>query len=294
MAWTTGWRRLRAHSDDEFREAVDKANELLAAGDLFAKQIEPEPAEEGPPVWALAEGRGRRRHSTASVAILAQAILAQAISCSNVRMIFLRHELFWFCLVQVSTTQFCWCPLAFITRARLMMQSTQMCPIRHYKTFLQSAVLLMVLFPTSTSSMEEGFEAILAGKLSQNQASLGALASIPMLTVSCHSHNQRQPLQTRFQVLNRSLAVLQLASPHWKLVQPQLHAVLARQDLGPCFDRLTAPQPLGPMTQGHLKITGSQDADSINSQAQMMKMLEVPFSYVFLRTLPCRRVRMAQ
>ena len=35
------------------------------------------------------------------------AILAQAISCSNVRMNFLRHELFWFCLVQVSTTQCC-------------------------------------------------------------------------------------------------------------------------------------------------------------------------------------------
>ena len=44
------------------------------------------------------------------------AIVDQAISCSNVRMIFLRHELFWFCLVQVSTTQFCWFPPAFIAR----------------------------------------------------------------------------------------------------------------------------------------------------------------------------------
>ena len=35
-------------------------------------------------------------------------------------------------------------------RARLMMQSTQLCPIRHYKTSLQTLVLLMVLFPTST------------------------------------------------------------------------------------------------------------------------------------------------
>ena len=26
QAWTTGWRRLRAHSDDEFREAVTSAN----------------------------------------------------------------------------------------------------------------------------------------------------------------------------------------------------------------------------------------------------------------------------
>ena len=38
------------------------------------------------------------------------AIMAQTISCSSVRMILLRHELFWFCLVQVSTTQFCCFP----------------------------------------------------------------------------------------------------------------------------------------------------------------------------------------
>ena len=44
------------------------------------------------------------------------AILAQAISCSNVRMIFLRHELFWFCLVQVSTTQFCCFPPFLMAR----------------------------------------------------------------------------------------------------------------------------------------------------------------------------------
>ena len=33
-AWTTGWRPLRAQSDDDFREAVAKANELDATGDL--------------------------------------------------------------------------------------------------------------------------------------------------------------------------------------------------------------------------------------------------------------------
>ena len=32
------------------------------------------------------------------------AISAQAISCSNVRIGFLRHELFWFCPVPLSTT----------------------------------------------------------------------------------------------------------------------------------------------------------------------------------------------
>ena len=32
---------------------------------------------------------------------------SRAISCSNVHGVFPVHELFWFCLVQVSTTQFC-------------------------------------------------------------------------------------------------------------------------------------------------------------------------------------------
>ena len=111
----------------------------------------------------------------------------------------------------------------------------------------------------ATSSMEERLEALV-----------------------CRSHNQRQPLQTIFQVSNKSLAVSQHGSPHWKLVQPLLPAFLARQDLGPYLDRFTAPQPQGPMTQGHLKNAGRQDADSINSQVQMMKMLEVPFSFGFL------------
>ena len=42
------------------------------------------------------------------------AILAQASSFSNVRTILLRHELFWFCLVQVSTAQFRCLPLVLM------------------------------------------------------------------------------------------------------------------------------------------------------------------------------------
>ena len=62
-----------------------------------------------------------------------------------------------------------------------------MCPNHHYKTFLQTLVLLMVLCPTSrvgvrpTSSMKEKFEASLARKPSQFEAHLGALASISTL-----------------------------------------------------------------------------------------------------------------
>ena len=55
QVWTTGWRHLRAHIDAEFREAVEEANELHATGDLFARQIEPEPAPADSVEWATAE-----------------------------------------------------------------------------------------------------------------------------------------------------------------------------------------------------------------------------------------------
>ena len=55
QAWTTGWSRLRARGDAEFREAVEKANELHAIGALFAREIVPKFAPEDPVDWAMAE-----------------------------------------------------------------------------------------------------------------------------------------------------------------------------------------------------------------------------------------------
>ena len=52
---STGWRRLRAHNDGAFRDAVEEAAALHAHDELFAKHITPEPAVEGPPMWAMAE-----------------------------------------------------------------------------------------------------------------------------------------------------------------------------------------------------------------------------------------------
>ena len=67
-AWTTGWRRLRAHGDAHFKEAVAEAAALHAHDELFAKHIEPEPAPEDPVDWAMARGahdggRGRLSRS---------------------------------------------------------------------------------------------------------------------------------------------------------------------------------------------------------------------------------------
>ena len=53
--WSTGWRQLRADSNDEFDAAVAHATELHAEGELFARHIEPEPAPEDPVEWAMAE-----------------------------------------------------------------------------------------------------------------------------------------------------------------------------------------------------------------------------------------------
>ena len=55
QAWTTGWRRWRAHSDAHFKEAVAEAAALHAHDELFSKHIEPEPAPEDPVEWAMAE-----------------------------------------------------------------------------------------------------------------------------------------------------------------------------------------------------------------------------------------------
>ena len=55
QAWTTGWSRLRAHSNDEFEAAVAEAAALHAHDELFSRLIEPEPATEDPVDWAMAE-----------------------------------------------------------------------------------------------------------------------------------------------------------------------------------------------------------------------------------------------
>ena len=55
QAWITGWSRLRAGSNAEFRQAVAEAAALYAHDELFSRHIEPEPAPENPVEWAMAE-----------------------------------------------------------------------------------------------------------------------------------------------------------------------------------------------------------------------------------------------
>ena len=55
QAWTTGWHRLCAGSNAEFRDAVTEAAALHSRDELFSRHIEPEPAPEDPVDWAMAE-----------------------------------------------------------------------------------------------------------------------------------------------------------------------------------------------------------------------------------------------
>ena len=92
--------------DQKTMQAVDFLAEKYEIFEETMKKVTP---EEGDVLFAVAYEAVEDR--------LSVAILGQAISCSNVRMIFLRHELYWFCLVQVSTTHFCCFPPVLMARA---------------------------------------------------------------------------------------------------------------------------------------------------------------------------------
>ena len=62
-------------------------------------------------------------------------------------------------------------------------------------------------------------------------------------------------------------------------MQPQHQMYPVRQDPGLHSNKLTAPQPQGPMAQAHLMTTEAQDADLILPQALLMNMREVPSYY---------------
>ena len=112
------------------------------------------------------------------------------------------------------------------------------------------------------------------------------IAQIPTLTnwmsrvdslITKHSEILRLDLQ-RWNIISAPSAHDCAKSKH---MQPQHPLYPVRHDPGPRSNKLMAPQPQGPMAQGHLTTTGTQDADLILSQALMMNMHEVPSYYSF-------------
>ena len=82
------------------RELMDLESYTACPSLLHASSFTEGPARPLPSITMHAAGAS----ACSNVSV---AILAQAISCLNVRGVFPVHELFLFCLVQVSTTQFC-------------------------------------------------------------------------------------------------------------------------------------------------------------------------------------------
>ena len=221
-------------------------------------------------------------------------ILAQAISCSNVRTLFLRHELFWFCLVQVSTTQFCCFPPAFMACVDDG-SNVSISPLPSTSSnFGSLGGSGPDLHGMGHRSYDAQFKELRDWYHSCGDSQTSKMTSKPSVTlwVSAHpglpmsnrSSIPSLPRWSHLQRWNRMLTPSNRMSPlslhacaRSKQVQPLLQAFPAQQELGLYQDRLIALQPQGPIAQGHLTTAGTQDADVILSQTQMMKMLEVPF-----------------
>ena len=149
---------------------------------------------------------------------------------------------FCFCLVQVFRTQFCCLHPAFMANARPfddaehanVPNSLVQDLSSNFGSFDGSVADLERVGARATSTMEENSKKDLLSsiyiseRLDRFPCSYKDLPDLK--TVSCHSHNQWLPLQTRLQALNMSSAASQLALPHWKLVLLPPQVSPARQD----------------------------------------------------------------
>ena len=176
---------------------------------------------------------------------------------------FLRHELFWFSLVQVSTTQLCWFPLAFM--AHIDDASHRPEPISLVQLTPSNLVFLMVpaltltvwspaLVPHQMRRSIPSFQNCLTSMCSSHRF---LFSRVGCLEWNHMSQLLFEDLRLDSQSWNRTSALSAHACARSKQVQSPPQVSPARQDLGPHFDRLTAPQPQGPMTQSHLKKTGT-------------------------------------
>ena len=86
-------------------------------------------------------------------------------------------------------------------------------------------------------------------------------------------------LRPGLQRSNRTSAPSLHPSAKSRHMLPQHQIYQVRQDPGLHSNKLTAPQPLGPMAQDHLVTIGTRDADLVFPQTLMMIMRAVPSCY---------------
>ena len=143
------------------------------------------------------------------------AILAQAISCSNVRCVFPVHERFWFCLVQVGTTQFCSFPSFLMARASDG-TDVPVSPVAASSSNMGSPNGSLPDFEGTgyrASTMEEKINEMFV-----------QIAKLPLLMQSVSRFGNC--------VQTLSQTALQPVVPHWKRMQRPSPVDPTRQDLG--------------------------------------------------------------
>ena len=193
-------------------------------------------------------------------------------------MIFLRHELVWFCLVQVSTTQFCSFPACLMGPVS---DGTNV-PISPAPASSSKFGSLMALAPTSMAwapapALEVqrmlSFRNLYTAKRRSRKFLLLRIGCPAWIHISLkHLGILRLDLQRWNRISAPSLHVC-ARSRH---MQPQHQMYPVRQDLGLHSNKLTAPQPQGPMAQDHLMTPETLDADLIFPQTLTMSMRKVP------------------
>ena len=196
------------------------------------------------------------------------------------------HVFQWFpfdLLIQVSANQLSlFSCISFVLMAvQVKMQCALHCPAR--RLYLRMLVLLMVLVTTSMvwAPALEVQRTKNSMPFSQNlytlkRRSLNFLLSrhgCPVWTYLENTWGFRDSTYrdgTEFQCPHRTYVQV----PRHTLLQHQMFPV--RQDPGLHSNKLTAPQPRGPMAQGHLMTTETHDEGLILPQAQKMTNHEVP------------------
>ena len=165
-------------------------------------------------------------------------------------MIFLRHELFWFCLVQVSTTQFCSFPAFLMARVS---DGTNV-PIppaqassSNFGSPNGSGSDLDGLGTRSGSTTDEKLD----GLLSKSVHFDTQIAQIPALTnwtsrMDSHITKTLGDFATKLTEMEHSFSTLTARCARSRHMQPQHQMYLVRQDPGLHSNKLTAPQPQGP------------------------------------------------
>ena len=132
----------------------------------------------------------------------------------------------------------------------------------------------------SGNTMDEKFAALLSNFVHFE----AQIAQIPALTkwisrVDSQISKTLGDFETRLPEWNR----ISVLSPHVcvssRHLPPQHQMYPVRQDPGLRSNKLTAPQPLGPMAQDHLMTTETRDEDLIRPQAPKTNNHEVPFYY---------------